>query len=60
MNNFAVVFEELDTIPLNILVEPLVRQIQVTDGVTYFFNVFDFTFFAYISKNNRVQLKNAI
>lgn len=49
-----VVFESLENIPLNILVEPLVRQIQVTDNVSYFFNVFDFEFFTYISKNERL------
>ncbi|KAL4446642.1 hypothetical protein ABPG74_005580 [Tetrahymena malaccensis] len=60
MNNFITVYETLESIPLNILIEPLVRQIQVTDNVSYFFNVFDFNFFAYISKNDKLQLKNAI
>ncbi|KAL4496244.1 hypothetical protein ABPG72_012981 [Tetrahymena utriculariae] len=60
MNNFITVYETLESIPLNILIEPLVRQIQVTDQVSYFFNVFDFNFFAYISKNDKLQLKNAI
>lgn len=32
----------------------------MTEGSTFSFNIFDFNFFTYISRNERLQLKNAI
>lgn len=32
LNNFISIFELIENIPLNIIIEPLIRQIQVTDS----------------------------
>lgn len=54
------VYDLLPSIPVNILVEPLVSQIQVTENLSYFYNIFDFTFFNYISKHEKLPLKTGI
>ena len=46
--------------PLEILVEPLIRQIQVTEQETYKLNIPDFEFLEYISKNERLTENLAI
>lgn len=60
MRNFMRVFERVESIPLAILIEPFVRQIQLSESISFSFNVFDMEFFMYVSKNPRLQLKTAI
>eukprot|EP00357_Protocruzia_adherens_P031664 CAMPEP_0115033794 /NCGR_PEP_ID=MMETSP0216-20121206/40176_1 /TAXON_ID=223996 /ORGANISM="Protocruzia adherens, Strain Boccale" /LENGTH=1250 /DNA_ID=CAMNT_0002412373 /DNA_START=59 /DNA_END=3809 /DNA_ORIENTATION=- len=60
MSNFTYTFESLPTIPVGILVEPLIKQIQVSEGVTYFYQVFDFDFFVTLARHPRLTIKNAI
>ena len=54
--NFISLFETNPTIPLGLLVEPLIKQIQVTEGVTFFYKIFDFDFFSYIAKHPKLNL----
>ena len=53
-------FEKLDSIPFNIVVEPLIKQIQLSENVTYHLNTFDMTFFQFLASNERLGIKNAI
>ena len=50
MTNFTEIFYNHASIPVNILVEPLLRAIQVNDS-HYTPNVFDFEFFSTIAKH---------
>lgn len=54
LNNFITIFETLENIPMNILVEPFIRQIQVMDQNQFVYNVFDFNFFTYIAKTEKL------
>jgi len=55
-SNFQTLFETAPSIPIGLLIEPLIKQIQVTEGVTYFFKVFDFDFFNFLAKHPKLQL----
>jgi hypothetical protein len=41
-------------------VEPLVKQIQLSENVTYVINTFDMQFFQAIASTDRIGVKNAI
>jgi hypothetical protein len=54
------IFERINTIPIGIMVDPLIKQIQITEGITFKFNVFDFDFFTCLAKHSRLTVKNGI
>jgi hypothetical protein len=58
--NFISLFEAHPTIPVGLLIEPLIKQIQVTEGVSYFFKIFDFDFFSFIAKHPKLNIQGAI
>lgn len=60
MTNFQYIFERSNTIPIGILIEPLVKQILITESVTFNFNVFDFDFFSSLARHSRLNIKNAV
>jgi len=60
MSNFQYTFERISTIPVGILIDPLVKQIYMSEGVTFKFNVFDFDFFSCLARHQRLTIKNGI
>ena len=60
INNFITIFDKIDNIPMHIMLEPFIRQIQVSDSTTFSYNIFDFNFFSFVAKNDKLQIKNAI
>jgi hypothetical protein len=58
--NFKVILEEFNTIPLNVLLDPLIKQIRSSEGITSFFNVFDFEFFAITVRHPKLSIRNAV
>lgn len=60
MTNFIYIFERINTIPIGIMIDPIIKQIQMSEGVTYRFNVFDFDYFTTLAKHSRLTIKNAI
>lgn len=46
--------------PVNILCEPLLKQIQISDGSTYIYNIYDFEFFTTIAAHKRLNVGIAI
>ena len=60
LENFKEILEEFNTIPINILVEPLIKQIRSSDGITFSFNIFDFEFMQAIARHPKLTIKNAI
>jgi len=58
--NFANLFQKIQNIPISILLESLMKQIELSGNVTYHFNIFDFEFFNVIAKHPRLHLKLAI
>lgn len=60
MHNFCTIFQRSHSIPVSIVIEPLIKQLQKADMSSYSLNVFDFTFFNVIAAHSRLSLKNAI
>ena len=59
-NNFSFLFEQYANIPLNLLLDPLIKQITISENVTYFYKVFDFDFFSQVAKHPRLTPSNAV
>jgi hypothetical protein len=60
MQNLEQVFETQPTIPVGFVVEPLVNQLQMAEGVSYYYNSVDFQFFVVIAKHPKLQAQQAI
>ncbi len=60
LNNFRLVFETFPTIPPAILLEPFIKQIRRSEGITFFYNVFDFEFFLSLARHPRLKTKGAV
>ena len=60
MNNLEQIFESQPTIPVGFVVEPLVNQLQMAEGVSYHYNSVDFQFFVTIAKHPKLLAQQAI
>ena len=60
MQNLEQVFESQPTIPVGFVVEPLVNQLQIAEGVSYHYNSIDFEFFVVIAKHPKLHGQQAI
>lgn len=59
-HNFCTIFEQSHSIPVGIMVEPLVKQLQTMDTNMYTLNVFDFKLLDVLANHSRLAIKNAI
>ncbi|CAI2384566.1 unnamed protein product [Moneuplotes crassus] len=60
MSNFISFFESSDTVPVGILLEPLIKQLMESEGTSYVYNTFDFDFFTVVAKHPKLKLNDAI
>ena len=60
MSNLEQIFESQPTIPVGFVVEPLVNQLQMAEGVSYHYNSMDFQFFVTIAKHPKLLAQQAI
>ena len=60
MKNLMLVLEKQPTIPVGTLIEPLVKQLQASQGHTYLPNLFDFEFFVALARHGKLLLKHGI
>lgn len=64
MNNLIRLFVDLESIPLSIVIEPWIKQIQVSgnneDSQSYAWSIIDFEFMKFIALNEKLTIKNAI
>ena len=58
--NFTQIFQSFSTIPVGVLLEPLVKQIQVSEGTTYILNLFDFKLLDSLSNHPKLSVKQGI
>ena len=58
LNNFNILFDTQQMIPVGILLEPLVKQIQVASNLK--FNTIDFDFFIRVAKHSKLTMKYAV
>jgi len=49
--NFTNLFEINPNIPIGLLIDPLLKQIQMSIGVAYILKVFDFDFFVFLTRH---------
>mgnify|MGYP006279430489 CR=1 FL=1 len=60
MKNMISMFENIPTIPVGFVVDPLVKLLQESEGDTYFYNTIDFDFLCAIAKHPKLQPRNAL
>ena len=60
LSNFSYLFKIILSIPVGIMVEPYVKQIQYNLGKTYYFNLTDISFLKTIARHPRYNVKEAI
>ncbi|EAR95077.2 hypothetical protein TTHERM_00640050 (macronuclear) [Tetrahymena thermophila SB210] len=58
--NFSRAFKKFNTIPTEILLEPLIRQIQVSQNSSYILNICDIEFLRISSTHPKLKLKMCI
>ena len=59
LSNFNHLFKMILSIPVGIMVEPYVKQIQYNLGKTYYFNMNDISFLTTIARHPRYNVKEA-
>ncbi|KRX04789.1 Armadillo-type fold [Pseudocohnilembus persalinus] len=60
LQNFSNIFKKFISIPVEILVEPLIKQIQFQEGQSYMINICDIQFFTLVSQHPKAKLKLSI
>ena len=58
--NFITIFKSFSSIPVGVLLEPLAKQIQVSEGTTYILNLFDLHALDVLANHPKLTLKQAI
>ena len=60
LSNFSYLFKVVLSIPVGIMVEPYVKQIQYNLGKTYYFNLNDISFLTTVARHPRNNVKEAM
>ena len=60
MGNLGLLYASMPAIPISIVTEPLIKQVQTSENITYFFNLFDFAFVSLIAGHPKLNIKNAL
>ena len=62
MHNMIQILSDLESIPLSIIIEPWVKQIQVSSNNSdpYVWNIIDFEFMKFLAIQEKLTIKNAI
>ncbi len=60
MKSLSALYQLQPSIPVGIVVDPLVKQIQLSENTTYFYNMFDFEFFGTVADNPKLGAKTGI
>ena len=60
LSNFSFLFKVVLSIPVGIMIEPYVKQIQYNLGKTYYFNLNDISFLFTVARHPRYNVKEAM
>lgn len=60
LKHFIHLYANYDNIPISILCEPLIKQIEISQYHATSFNVFDFEFFRYIASHQKLTIPTAM
>lgn len=58
--NFIQLFKKFPNIPIGLLVEELIKQIQLSEGDSFEFKLYDFEFFMFAAEHPKLQQSHAI
>lgn len=58
--NLSSIFKLIPAIPISIVTEPLVKQVEVSENATYFFNLFDFEFLNIVANHPKLTAKSGL
>ena len=57
--SFNRIFQEFPTIPVDLIVEPFIKQLQLAEGSTYLLNLFDVAFIRELVNHPKLSVKIA-
>lgn len=60
LKHFVYMFKKMDSIPVAILCEPLLKQVQISQYHATSFNVFDFEFFQVVAYHKKLNVQSAL
>lgn len=60
LKHFIYLFKKLEAIPVAILCEPLLKQVQISQYHATAFNVFDFEFFQVVAYHKKLTMQTAL
>lgn len=60
LQNLKLLFEKFQSIPSFIVLEPYIKQIRISEGVTFFYDIFDFEFFETIARHPQLTTANGL
>lgn len=61
LNNFGQIFESIQSIPLEIFLDPYIKNLlQQINNNSQTLNIFDFEFIFYVSSSNKIQVKSCL
>ena len=60
VRHFIYLFKKLDSIPVAILCEPLLKQVQISQYHATSFNVFDFEFFQVVTYHRKLNVQTSL
>lgn len=60
MSNLGTIYKLIPGVPVGILIDPLVKEIQLSENSSYNFNLFDFEFFQILAKSPKLNVSNGI
>lgn len=59
-SNFKELFQSNPTVPIGLLAEPLIKQIQTSLGISFQLKIFDFDFFIYVIDHPKLSVSLGI
>lgn len=60
LRNFGHVFKKYQSMPVEIFLEPFVKQVKIRESKSYFLNIFDFQFIQAVISHNKLRAEMAL
>ena len=60
LRNISSVFAEVPSIPVDVVMGPLMKQVRVSEGISFSFKIFDFNFLTGVARHPKLSVKIAI
>ena len=60
LRNLGSIFQKFTTIPVEIFIEPFVKQVKITENKSYFLNLFDMSFIKIACEHKKLKVNSGI